>query len=373
MTGGTNPARARRPPVLADRPIGFYVHHSGRGHLDRTRAVVDALGDHPSVVVTSHPDAPGVLPDVPVTLLATDVPEGPLGDVTAGGSFHWTPERPDMSVSRCRQLLEWADRHRPSLVVVDVSVEVTVYLRLLGIAVVPVRLHGARDDDAHRLGNRVAEAFLAPYPALLEDPATAAAVRTRTRYCGVIAPLVPPERHLRPDRPPGASVGGRRSVLVLWGTGSPPPTGPDLDAAASATPAWDWSMLGPEPPVRPPTVVQHRGWVDDVASAVAGADVVVGPPGDGTLGAIAAAGARFVAVPQDRPFGEQVQKAELLAFHDLAVICPTWPRPVGWADVLDQAMHLDPARLSLLEADGAPARAAASLVDLARQVAARCP
>lgn len=369
MNGGTGRPSVRRGPLTTGRPIGFYVHHAGRGHLDRTRFVVEALGEQRAVVATSHPEARDALEGVPVTELATDVASGPVGDVTARGSLHWVPERPDVSVPRVRQLLEWADRHRPVLVVVDVSVEVAVFLRLVGIPVVLMRLHGTRDDLAHQFGNRLAEAFLAPYPALLEDPSTDTSVRARTRYCGVIGKPVPPAR---PHRSIGTLVERRRRVLVLWGTGSPPPTGPKLDAAALATPGWDWSMVGPETLVRPPTVVHHRGWVDDVTSAIADADVVVGAPGDGTLGAAAAASARLVAIPQVRPFDEQVRKAELLAAHRLAVVCPTWPRPDGWGAVLDEAMELDPARMALLEADGASARAATALVDLAREVGSRC-
>jgi len=369
MNGGAGRPSAGRGPLTTGRPIGFYVHHAGRGHLDRTRFVAEALGEQRVVVATSHPEAREALAGVSVTVLATDVASGPVGDVTAGGSFHWVPERPDVSVTRARQLLEWVDRHRPVLVVVDVSIEVAVFLRMLGIPVVLVRLHGSRDDVTHQFGYRLAEAFLAPYPTLLEDPSTPKSVRARTRYCGVIGQSVPPAR---PQWYIGGSVERRRRVLVLWGTGSPPPTGPNLDAVALATPGWDWSMIGPQTPVQTPTVVHHQGWVDDVTTAIADTDVVVGAPGDGTLGAVAAAGARLVAIPQVRPFDEQVRKAELLAIHRLAVVCPTWPRPDAWGAVLDEAMELDPARMALLEADGASARAATALVDLAREVGSRC-
>ncbi len=53
---------------------------------------------------------------------------------------------------------------RPSLVVVDVSVEVTLLVRLLGVPVVVVAMQGDRDDRPHVAAYDAATALLAPWP-----------------------------------------------------------------------------------------------------------------------------------------------------------------------------------------------------------------
>ena len=56
-------------------------------------------------------------------------------------------------------VVRWVERHRPSLVVVDVSVEVTLLVRLLGVPVVVVAMQGDRHDRAHRTAYDAATAL----------------------------------------------------------------------------------------------------------------------------------------------------------------------------------------------------------------------
>ena len=352
---------------MIGRPIGFYVHHEGRGHLDRTRAIIAALGDRPTVVATSRADAPGLLPSSEVTVLDGDVPAGPLGDVTANGAFHWAPADSRAGQARARQLLGWVQRHQPALVVVDVSVEVAVFLRLLGVAVVAVRLPGTRDDDTHRLGYRVAAGLLAPFAAAMEDPATPPAVVAATTHCGLVT------RHAVSAAPPGAAptpparATGRPRALVVWGQGTEPPSGPQLDAAARATPGWEWTVVGPPCPERAPALVTHLGWREDLRALVESAAVVIGAPGDGTLGLVAATSSCFVAIVQARPFGEQAATAAQLDRHGVAVVEASWPEPRRWPMLLERACTLDPTRLQVLGASGAARRAARWLANLAAE------
>lgn len=338
------------------RPYGFYAHHHGRGHLVRVAAVCDALGPAGCTVATSHPDAPDVLPaGTDLHPLPLDVPPGPAGDVTADGALHWVPEHP-VSAARAHAITGWLLERGPGVVLVDVSVEVALTVRLAGVPVVVVRLHGDRTDAAHDLAHRVADTVLAPYPAALEHPSTPAWVRAKTVHSGFVAA--------------GASTAIRRStpptgrVLVAWGQGHPPPPARSLDAAAAATPDRTWEMVGPPCPDGEPRLVHHRGWVGDLGAHLASADVVVGPPGDGLVGDVARAGARFVAVCEPRPFDEHHHKAEALEAVGGAVARPAWPEPSAWPDVLRRADALDPGVLASLGTDGAR-RIAALLADVA--------
>ena len=65
----------------------------------------------------------------------------------------------------------WVASTAPRLVVVDVSVEVAGFVRLLGVPVVVMAGPGHRDDPVHQLGYRLATAILAPWPREVYDPA----------------------------------------------------------------------------------------------------------------------------------------------------------------------------------------------------------
>lgn len=349
--------------------VGFYVHHEGRGHLDRTRTVIDALGADRAVVATSHPDAPSVLGASRCTVLPGDVPPGPpvnFGDVTANGALHWVPDHRETALRRTGALVDWVAATDPAVVVVDVSVEVAVQLRLLGVPVVVVRLPGRRTDAAHRLGHQVAAALLAPFAEVFDVGADVDDdVRRRTTYCGHVAAPHPP--------PVAGSVGadGARRVLVVWGRGTPPPAGSDLDAAAASTPGWVWTMVGPPCRGAPPALVTHLGWQEDLSMLVAEASIVIGSAGDGTIGLVAASSAGYVALPQVRPFDEQVCAAACLDRLGLAVVEPRWPDPARWPAVLSSARCVDPQRRSLLGIDGAADRAA-ELIDRTAHQHRRC-
>lgn len=332
--------------MSATRSFGFYAHHHGRGHLSRVAAICAALGPARCTVATSHPDATDVLPHgTDVRCLPLDVPPEPVADVTADGALHWAPVHP-ISTVRTHAITGWLLERRPTVVLVDVSVEVALTVRLAGVPVVVVRLHGDRRDAPHDLAHRVADSVIAPFPAELEHPSTPPWVLGKTVHSGFVATM---------SRP--APVPARRDpsprVLVAWGRGHPPPSAADVDAAAAATPARVWEMVGPPCPDGRPERARHHGWVDDIGTHVSGAAVVVGPPGDGLVGDVARAGARFVAVCEPRPFDEHRHKADGLAAVGAAVALDAWPTPARWPTVLRQAEALDPQVLAAFGADGA--------------------
>ena len=330
--------------MSAHRRFGFYAHHHGRGHVSRIAAVCEALGPAQCSVATSHPDAAAALPSgTDVRVLPSDVPPCSPGDVTAGGALHWAPEHP-VSAERAHAITAWVRDRAPAVVLVDVSVEVALTVRLAGVPVVVVRLHGDRTDPPHELVHRLAASVLAPFPQVLEHASTPEWVRAKTVYSGFVAPSAP--------GPPSVDAGGRR-VLVVWGQGHPPPSAEALDDAAAATPGRTWEMVGPPCPGEAPRRVRHHGWVRSVATHIAADTVVVGPLGDGLVADVARAGARFVAVCEPRPFDEHHHKAEALATVGGAVALAVWPAPAAWPDILARADALDPTVLAGMGAGGA--------------------
>ena len=145
--------------------IGWYIHHHGGGHLGRFLAVRPHL-DTEVVCFSSLPE-PLVLPprtrwvrlesDDTVEVGESGVPRDPrVSSPTAGGLLHWAPLGHRGHASRLGRIAQAVVEHNIGTVVVDVSVEVTLFVRLLGAAPVVFAQPGVRTDEPHALGYRAA-------------------------------------------------------------------------------------------------------------------------------------------------------------------------------------------------------------------------
>lgn len=101
-------------------------------------------------------------------------------------------------------------------------------------------------------------------------------------------------------------------------------------AARAATPGWQWTTLGGP----------DGGWASDPWPALCTADVVVTHAGQNAIAECAAAGRPVVAIPQERPYGEQLATARALRRADLAVVAERWPAPRDWPGLLASALAL---------------------------------
>lgn len=325
--------------------LGWYVHHHGRGHLHRALAVAREL-DEPVTGLSSLPRPDGWTGEW-VRLAPDDDPPHPAGqgDVTAGGRLHWVPPHHPGLSRRTHQLSAWLDRARPRCVVVDVSVEVTLLVRLHGVPVVGVMLPGRRDDPAHRLALDVSDRLVGAWPA----EATAAMLPglppdVRDRVHGVGALSRHPVAH-------GSTTG--RTVTFLGGAGGhdldPEALEDLLDRARESTPGWAWEVAAP------------GRWHDDVAGLLERSTVVVTHAGQNALAEVAAARRPAVVVPQARPHEEQVTSAAALEAGGWPVtVLPVLPE-TGWPDLLERAARLDGSGWSRWCDGGAAGRFAALL------------
>lgn len=311
-----------RPPVL------FFVHDHGSGHRRRTERVLDSLSSS-AVVMTADRNW---CPPVPVERLPSDVPTGDPIDPTAGGALHWAPLDPASMGRRTTAVVDALDRHRPSLVVVDVSVEIALLARLAGYRTVYVRQHGDRSDEPHQLAYRASCHLLAPWPAVLESPDTPEWMRAKTTYSSFIG-CAPPTTC--PDR----SSAARDTVGVLWGSGGEPPTTASLGTLAAAVWPQTVDYVGPLPAgdsdgAMPPNLQVH-GWVDEPMRTLRRCHTIIASAGNNAVADAAGLGAALVVIPQDRPFREQRRHAARLHDAGLAAYSSGWP--IGehsWAELL---------------------------------------
>jgi hypothetical protein len=306
------------------------------------RSITAAMSE-PVTVLSSLP-APADLAGGWVQL-ADDLPSGCDADVSAGGTLHWAPRHHAGLRDRMAAIAAWVAARRPALVVVDVSVEVAVLVRAMGVPVVVAAMRGDRGDRAHRSAYDLADALLAPWPADLPEPWPQAWLDKAWHVGGL-------SRH---DRRPGKAAPGRSRVLVLWGRGGTDVTAAHVEAAAAATPGWAWESCG----------LAGGPWVDDPWPLLQEADVVVTHAGQNAVAEVAAARRPAVLVPQARPHGEQLATGRAIAGARLAVVEAAWPAPERWGAVLDEASALDPGGWARWSDGGGAARAAALLDEAA--------
>ena len=302
--------------------IGYYVHHQGRGHLHRAQALAAVL-DEPVTGLSSVPRPSGWRGDW-VELARDDEQQQPE-DVTAGGQLHWAPTGDPGLRARSAAISAWLERTRPRAVVVDVSVEVALLVRLHGVPVVSVLMAGRRTDPAHLLGFRASSAVVAFSPFRGDElvPDLPHDVAERVVSVGAISRFAPV-----PD--PGHVRSGLPHVVVLMGQGGDPMTSLDAEALRALAPGWRWTVVG-----------GPGGWVEDVDRVLREADVVATHAGESALADVAAHRRPAVVIPAERPFDEQATTAALLHRGSWpAVVLPGFPE-TGWPGLLQQASRLD--------------------------------
>ncbi|MDF2442533.1 MAG: hypothetical protein JWR01_736, partial [Subtercola sp.] len=245
--------------MTARRPlVGWYLHHQGAGHRTRFESVRRELDA--DVIVFSTLPPPQVVPEhtLWVMLDRDDEPERLAGgdrldpvdaDPTAGGSLHWAPVGHSGHASRLGAIAASLTSQRFDCFVVDVSVEVTLLVRLFGVPVVVVAQPGERKDAPHQLAYSLAERIIAPWPKALYAPRSLEPFGDAVRFVGGISRF-----DGRASLAGGGGAGGGAdagadagSVLLLVGAGGAAVGPEDVEAAAvasSGTVGSSWTALG---------------------------------------------------------------------------------------------------------------------------------
>jgi UDP-N-acetylglucosamine:LPS N-acetylglucosamine transferase len=269
-------------------------------------------------------------------------------DPTANGTLHWAPLHDNGLRERMQAVADWVSAMKPDLMVVDVSVEVAMLARLLGVPVLVMAMPGDRTDSPHDLVYRAAEHIVAPWPEELYEPQWLRPHATKTTYVGGISRF--DGRALTPASADSDSDGV--NILVLNGAGG---SGLDMTAVnrcAAMHPQYRWSALG----------VAGAPWVDDPWSALCSADVVISSAGQSSVADIAAAGRPAIIIAEDRPFAEQHAMAWALERGGLAVVRHGWPPLEEWPALIEQARTFDDDRWQRWGTRGSAARAAATML-----------
>lgn len=358
--------------MSATRPIGYFVHHQGRGHAERCAAIVDALPRHRPVRIFCARDDifPSLGANATITLIPSlfepDGSEASTMDrIATPDTLHCAPLGWPGIRRAVATITGFFTADDPVLMICDVSAEIAQLSRICSVPHVKILQHGNRGDAGHRAAYDGAVGLIAPFAEALAQHEWPAAMRARTYFAGGLGvDLRIAEREVARQRIGVAS--GEEMILVLSGGGGSGFAQAPIGIGARARPEARWISIGKiarDWHATEGSNVEHRGWVDNAADYVAAADLVVASTGNTTCQQILAAARPWLAVPEWRYFDEQLRKAEALAAAGVAVMRPHLPSSADdWRTAIAQAFAThDPSHQRAMIADDPAADTAAWL------------
>lgn len=356
-------------------PIGYFVHHQGRGHAERAAALIAALpADQPVTLFCARDD---IFPPLPANAVVERIPslfEPPadapaaLAEAMTPPTLHCAPLGWTTITDAVAAITRWFATARPALFVTDVSAELAQLARIASVPCVAVLQHGERSDPGHMAAYAGSVGVLAPYHPDLEQPGRPDWMLGKMHHAPGLGVAVRPIDKAAARAALGLPM-DRDVVLAIAGGGGTGTPATPLTLGARSEPETLWVTIGEvasEWHATPPGNLRHMGWVADAAPWIAAADRVVSSAGNTTVHMIAAAGRPWIVVPEWRYFDEQLWKARMLDLAGAAVLLDHWPSRVSaWADGWARAAALDLDQQRRLVDPGAAADAAAWLEALA--------
>ena len=365
--------------MSARSPVGYFVHHQGRGHAERAAAIANALIERRDVTLfCARPEIFPVLDDrvevvqLPSLFEPTGQEAPAMAALPMPDTVHCAPLGWPSITEAFATLSGWFAAAKPSLFVSDVSAELGQLARLCSVPHVAVLQHGERSDPGHMAAYDSAVGLLAPYAESLEQQDRPASMRQKTHYAsgiGIDLSVSPDQQTVRKqlNLDPEAEI-----VLVIAGGGGEGTPSVPLTLGARAEPNTQWITIGKirsEWHETAPGNLDHRGWVDNPHDWIAAADHVVSSCGNTTVHMVLAVGRPWVVVPEWRYFDEQMCKAEVLDREGLAAVARHWPsHRAAWAKMWSAASMIDTARQRAVIASDPAADCAVWLDELATRL-----
>ncbi len=363
----------------AHGPIGYFVHHQGRGHAERAAALCNELAKQRDIAIFSARS--DIFPELADRIEVIEIPslfEAPDGqdaeqiEADLPETLHCAPLGWATVSQAIALLTTWFAQSQPSLFITDVSAELGQLARIASVPHMAVLQHGDRNDPGHMASYRGAVGLLAPYAPELEQPDRPAWMRERTIYapgvgvdCSNLTDIATARAKLGLD--PQLDL----VVVVGGGGGTGLPSAP-LTLGARAEQDSQWVTLGKiqtEWHETPPPNLRHLGWVQNPADWISAANRLVSSCGNTTAHMIAAAAKPWIVVPEWRYFAEQLRKAEALDAAGAAAVSRQWPASTAdWDKLWHAAKAIEPNRQRVLVKDDAATVAAREIGDVIERI-----
>jgi len=287
--------------------IAFYVHHHGSGHLMRTLQVAAALTDYRVILIGSAVNQVDLsrLRNVEIVQLPPDTGKDHVAishDDCIPDTFHYAPLDVPKIKNRMAILSALFEKESPMILVVDVSVEITLFARLCGIPTVVICQHGKRDDLPHLMAYQSAALLIAPFSESLYI-GDRNWVYDKTVFTGGFSRF----------RLNTRAVENTRNIAILIGAGGTSITKSLVEHIARQSPTFSFHVLGEEMPGSKARNIIWHGTVANPEQLLKSAAIIIGNTGHNTVMEVASLNKRFIGIPEERPFEEQVQKAQSVA------------------------------------------------------------
>ncbi|MCF0039892.1 glycosyltransferase [Dyadobacter fanqingshengii] len=298
--------------------FAFYIHHHGSGHLMRALSIASQLKDaRVTFMGTGLTRLEDIIPkNIHCIHLPGDVAgqEDPYASRMGLSFLHYAPINVEKVAARAAEISAALYALFPVILVVDVSVEVTMLATLCGIPTVVIRQNGDRDDNAHLHAYECAQLLIAPSPEQLMNSSSHDWVNKKTLFSGGFSKYSGKEKYIK--------KGGERTIGVIVGSGGTSLDGAVIHALATQCTNKLIHVIGDISETEQASAqnIVFHGQLTDPAAVLSECDVVIGNAGHNTVMEMADLGKKFVCIPEDRPFQEQLRKAELLEKNGMAVV-----------------------------------------------------
>jgi len=352
---------------MSDCRIGFYVHHHGQGHANRTREIARQLEAEVYLFGSdlSLFSAPQDERFVKVHL-PSDVDERKAVKEDWPEALHYAPLGIKGIRERTHLLTRYFDQFNIDLLVVDVSVEIAMLARLCGVPTIYMRQHGYRTDAAHCMAFESASSLLAPYPADWDEPDMPAWVRQKTFYAGGFSRFSTHSLTKDEARTQLEMEEAKPYAVLMSGFGGSGDWYKKLKQTAEENSEWQWWVLGPVPAsASAPSNLKFWGVQNDPYPFLRGADVVIAAAGNNTVMEVAQLQAHYICLAEERPFQEQHSKAKILQQKNAALVLDAWPEAEQWPYYLMRVMETDTEALGQIINEGAAQKAAQHILEQA--------
>ncbi|EDM35931.1 hypothetical protein PBAL39_23027 [Pedobacter sp. BAL39] len=319
--------------------IAFYIHHHGLGHLTRAMEIMKRFPDHEMIFMGSNLHFQSALPaNVRVVHLPLDVANETdtyYHEELPSDIFHYAPLNVSGIRDRMSIMTELFRDEFPMILIVDVSVEVALLARLCGIPTIVMRQHGKRGDLPHRLAYQSAELLIAPYPRSMyrgnEDEAYA-----KTLFTGGFSKF-------NVNGNPAKEIPNH--IAILLGGGGSSLNSSVITEIATTCPNHFFHILGKISGDAPDlTNTTWYGHLDQPQSIIEQCTMVIGNTGHNTVMEVASLNKRFIGIPEQRPFEEQLDKAEAISSRrGIHILLPEHLPETNWNNLLEtlQTQQLD--------------------------------
>lgn len=290
--------------------VFFYVHHHGAGHITRAELLITKLQNSYNVVVLyGDLNVKIALNKVCKRSIFEKLPSKWAGQSAVQRSYNTAFEGVEYSEAPLERSITFnllAQQYKPVLFISDVSAELTIMARSIGLPVLMQRHSGDISGDPTQVfAYECATKLYAPYPKQLETPHYS--YFNKTHYLGFISKYTGCESATNTD------FGSCITLLMT-------------DAQSAALIARTLIKYTEHVEVigcqgEAIEGVTYKGKVSNIDQAIS-ANVVVSSGGNNAVSQLLSLGKKLIVIPENRPYQEQDEKARMLAKNNLAVHLP---------------------------------------------------